>query len=157
MTRRWTFSLRNTLVFGPYMLITRMVLSRRCLQQKQTFFEHTSQQESPPAWTQGAYGPRRIKHSICYPRWGTPLPGQTGGTRSGVPPSRVPTQPGLMGGGTQGGVPPRQGTPWLDLAGVSPRLDLAGVPPLGVDRLKTLPSLVLRTRSVMNIFFTWRF
>ena len=116
-------------------------------------------QESPPAWTQEAYRPRRIKYYSVgyppcrgtplarsdrgYPRWGSP---QLGYPLVGVPPIRVPPSQ----------VPPAQnwlrypppgpgwGTPpHLDLAQVSPspgpgwgtsRLDLARVSPLGVDR-----------------------
>ena len=59
-------------------------------------------QESPPAWTQEAYRPQRIKYSICCP-----IPGGWGGE-----------------------------VPW-------------GTPPPGVDRLKTLPSPILRMRSVI--------
>ena len=172
--------------------------------------------ESPPAWTQEAYRPQRIKYSICYPRWGTsPRPGLTGGgyprwgtpsqvwwgwglpevgyplgrgtpsqvrqgvpkvgypparsdggvpevgyplagvppsqvwwggTWGGVPPGRGTPQPGLTGGVPKVGYPPAGpgwGTPHLDLARVSP-------PPQGVDRLKTLPSLILRMRSVIT-------
>ena len=73
-------------------------------------------QESPPAWTQEAYRPRRIKYSICYPVRGgvpppvgvPPLPGPMWGGVPEVwyPPIGVPPWPGLMGGGTWGGVPP---------------------------------------------------
>ena len=108
------------------------------------------EQGIPPAWTQEAYQPRRIKYSICYPRWGTPpQPGLTGVTRGGYSLAGVPPRSGLMGvpkvgypqpgltGGTQGGVPPgrldrpnggylRWGTPPHQQG--SP-LDLARVPP----------------------------
>ena len=57
------------------------------------------QQKSPPAWTQEAYRPRRIKY---HPRWGTPP--------IRVPSVRVPPWPGLMGS-TQGGVLPLLGYP----------------------------------------------
>ena len=117
--------------------------------------QHYLQQESPPAWTQEAYRPRRIKYySMGYvppigvppaqvwegvPEVGYPHPGLMGGTRGGVSPGQV----WPVGGGTQDGVPPCQGTPrpgqmggtqggvppCLDLAGVPPYLDLAGVPP----------------------------
>ena len=61
---------------------------------------------------------------VGYPSLGYPL--------SGYPPSGYP----LAGPGS--GTPPR-----LDLARVPP-------PPPGVDRLKTLPSLILRMWSVIN-------
>ena len=92
-------------------------------------------QESPPAWTQEAYRPWRIKYSICYMRWGTPpgrgtpQPDLMGGTLggvspAGVPPSQVQWGRGYLrrvpllarsdrGGGTQGGVPPSRGSPQL--------------------------------------------
>ena len=87
------------------------------------------EQESPPAWTQEAYRPRRIKyHSVGYP------PSQVwpgGGTRGGVPPAR--SDGGYLRWGTPFRVPPPVGVcPHLDLAGVSPpppRLDLLGYPP----------------------------
>ena len=112
-------------------------------------------QESP-AWTQEAYRPRRIKYSICWPRWGPPP--------AGVP--QAAPWPGLMGvEGTQGGAPSGRVPPHLDLARVppSPVWTWQGYPPPppppGVDRqmagwmdgqmrVKTYPSLVLRTRSV---------
>ena len=53
-------------------------------------------QESPPAWTQAAYRPRRIKY---YSRWGTP-------PLSGYPPGQV-----WWGGTPQSGYTPHQGTP----------------------------------------------
>ena len=98
-------------------------------------------QESPPAWTQEAYRPRRIKYSICFPKWGTPgrvapQAGLMGDLRWGTPSGRVPPWPGLMGGGTRGGVLPGRVPP---LTGVPPgqvwwgvnKVDLAGVPSPG--------------------------
>ena len=113
------------------------------------------QQESPPAWTQEAYRPPRIKYSICYLRWGTSptgvpsRPGLMGGALGGVSPSRGIPQPGPdrgysppgQTGGTRGGNPPSWTWPGYS-------------PPTGVDRLKTLPSLILRIRSV-NITATF--
>ena len=116
-------------------------------------------QESPPAWMQEAYRPRRIKYStqggVMPPGRGTPLARSDGrDPRWGYPPTRGTPWTGPRGGGYQGGVlpqqgypparsngripevgyPPSRGTP-LDLAWVPPpNLDLAGVPPLGVDR-----------------------
>ena len=101
----------------------------------------------------------QVLHLLSCMMWGTPRPGLMGGYprwgnphQSTFPCQATPPPPGqvwLVGGGTPptrsnrggtwGGVPPRQGYP--------PSY-LAGVPPLGVNRLKTLPSLVLRTRSV---------
>ena len=63
-----------------------------------TVCENIIKQERPPAWTQEAYRLRRIKYSICYPKWGA------------LPQQGYPAQPGLMGG-TWGGVPPGWGTP----------------------------------------------
>ena len=73
-------------------------------------------------------------------------------------------------GGTLGGCPPGWGTPHPDLGGTPGGHLLAGVPPIltwgypgwvspgwgtppptGVDRLKTLPSLILRMRSVIKL------
>ena len=75
-----------------------------------------------------------------YPRWGPPI----GGT-----PER-----GLMGVGYPRwgipcwGYPPGQGTPHQTWLGYPPSGPGWGTPPPDVNRLKTLPSLVLRTRSV---------
>ena len=107
--------------------------------------ENNLTKERPPAWTQVAYRLRRIKYSICYPRWGTPPPpsrgtpgkvwlGGRGYLRWGTP------WPGLTSGGY-----PRWGTP---SRGNPPRLDLARVPPCGQTdgwmngqtRVKILPS-----------------
>ena len=72
---------------------------------------------------QEAYRPRRIKYSICYPRWGTPWrgvpPGQTwwGVPEVGYPPAEVPPGQIWRGEGTWGGVPPWQ---WYPPAGVPP-------------------------------------
>ena len=66
-------------------------------------------QENPPAWTQEAYRPRRIKYSICCP--------VRGGTPSQVtPPPPVLTWPGGY---------PISGTPRPDLVGVYP---ISGIP-----------------------------
>ena len=112
-----------------------------------------------------------ILHS--YPDGGVPpLARSDGGTWGGVPPGQIWWGGYLSWGTPQWGTPcqgtphwdtPHWGTPQLDLAWEPPppQLDLARVPPpagpglgtplpLGVDRLKTLPSLVLRTRSVMR-------
>ena len=129
-----------------------------------SFMEIKLKQESPPAWTQEAYRPRRIKYSICYPRWGT-SPGRgtppvrsDGGYLRWGPPSRVPPparsnrrgtrggvtpQPGPMRG-TWGGVPSEQGYPRPGVMGHprwgTPWQDLLSGPgqgppsPLGVDR-----------------------
>ena len=85
-----------------------------------------TEQESPPAWMQEAYRPRRIKYSVWYPKWGTP--------QQGYPPARFDR------GGTQGGEPPTpsRGTVWRAPGQVwwggsevvPPWLDLAVVPPL---------------------------
>ena len=148
-------------------------------------FKIYSQQESPPAWTQEAYRPHRIKYSICYLRWGTPrqgyprpsLMGGGGYPRWGTlpPPSRgtpgqvwwgvpevgypfaevphqgtthwgTPARPN-GGGGFPSCLPPGKGTPWL---GIPPSGPGRGTPPTGVDRLKTLPSLILRMPSVIT-------
>ena len=104
-------------------------------------------QESPPAWTQEAYRPRRIKYSIYYPVRGgvappAPPPGQVWleVPEVGYPPVGVP--PARSNGGTRGGVP-HQSTPW---SGPPPTWTWLGYP-LGVDRqndgqtrVKTLPS-----------------
>ena len=49
-------------------------------------------QESPPAWTQEAYWPRRIKYSICCP-----VPGGGGGYP--IPARKVPLVQTWLGGG----------------------------------------------------------
>ena len=116
-------------------------------------------QESPPAWTQEAYRPRRIKYSTrggvspsppparCdrgYPRWGTPSrgtpwPGLRGVPGVGYPLTRGSPQPGPMGG-TWGGVPPSQvwqgrGYPrWGPLAGVPWSGLTVGYPRWGTPR-----------------------
>ena len=85
----------------------------------------------------GRYLRRGTPHQ-GIPRRGTPHPGLKGGTQGGVPPSGLPPPPAEPGSGTP---------PWLDLAQVPP--------PLDVDRLKTLPSLILRMRSVKINFWSW--
>ena len=79
--------------------------------------------------------------------WGVP--------KVGYPPAR--SDGGTQGGAPPVGLPPPSGTPppvavsaqELDLAWVPClRLDLCSGTPPGVNRLKTWPSLVLRTRSV---------
>ena len=96
---------------------------------------------------------------------------------TGYPPTRVPPQAGYP----RAGYPPSQGTPrpGYPPARVPPRLDLAGYPPPAapwhsgkcckalwdtgtpppppdVNRLKTLPSPILRMRAVMIIFIRTR-
>ena len=84
-------------------------------------------QESPPAWTQEAYRPWRIKYYSVgvpvhgqvrlgggVPRWGTPLARSNGGYLRWSTPHQGTPLPGLIGGY------PCQGTPHLDLAGVPP-------------------------------------
>ena len=83
-------------------------------------------QESPPAWTQEAYRPRRIKYSICCPVLGGGGRGGCYPITVGYPSSSTPSLPGV----TPPQVPPIRGTFLSDLAGVTPPLsDLAGVPP----------------------------
>ena len=131
-------------------MINVVLLCKVCKLKTKNFKSHVStycmKQESPPAWTQEAYWPQPIKYSICYPvqggypipaggylRWGTPWPGQMG-VLEGVP------------------LGPGWGTPLSDLAGVPPCQTWLGYPPApGEDRLKTLPSLVLRTWSVIIV------
>ena len=112
----------------------------------------TLNKKSPPAWTQEAYRPRRIKY---YSRWGTP-PGQVwwgkylrwGTPLSGYPlarsyggyprwgtPSWSTPWPGPMGG-NQGGVPPHQGTPPARSDGEAPKV---GYPPLGYPPVRVPP------------------
>ena len=77
-------------------------------------------QESPPAWTQEAYRPRRIKYYSVG--WGNPhrVPG---GTRGGVPP------PGQVW--WRGGVYPRWGTPHQGIPrpGLTGGVSEVGYPP----------------------------
>ena len=121
-------------------------------------------QESPPAWTLEAYQPRRIKYySVGYPPARVPpWPGLTRGVPEvGYPPGKV-WQGGTWGGVPSVGVPlsgyppppagPGLGPPgwtWLRYPRPPPPAGPgSGTPPPGVNRLKTLPSLVRRTRSV---------
>ena len=91
-------------------------------------------QESPPVWTQEAYRPRCIKYSICYLRWGTPMPGLMGVPEVGYPqPGEVP--PAGPGWSTPSPSGPGRGTP--------PR---CGQTDRHVSK-HNLP-IVLRTRSV---------
>ena len=60
-------------------------------------------QESPPAWTQDGYRPRRIKYAICYLRWGTP-------PSRGTPLPGVPTPSQVSWGYLRWGTP-QQGYP----------------------------------------------
>ena len=112
------------------------------------------QQESPPAWTQEAYRPPCSEYSFC--------PGRGGGYLTGYPPRGGPGAP--PGGVTWPGTPPGGGVPdrpppyclmafWEMLQSIMGY----GYPPLWTDRLmdgqtrvKTLPSLVLRTRAVIT-------
>ena len=108
-------------------------------------------QESPPAWTQEAYRPLRIKYY-----WGGVPPPPIG-----VPPARPDWGGGLpeVGypqsgpmGGTQGGVPPHQGTPparsdrgwgylrWGTPHRGTPWPGLMGVPEVGYPHQGTPPA-----------------
>ena len=101
-------------------------------------------QESPPAWTQGAYRLRRIKYSICFPKWGNPWVPHLGYP---PPPSQVQRgvggtpQPGLMG------VPPDQvqwgvgGTPW-QASGYTPGQVQWGIPKVGYPLGRGTPGQV---------------
>ena len=76
--KNWSCACTKTILGDPWARVLGSKLSEISIS-----FDHSKKnQESPPAWTQEAYRPRRIKY---YPRWGTPSP-------VGVPP-----QPGLMG------------------------------------------------------------
>ena len=85
------------------------------------------QQESPSAWTQEAYRPRRIKYSIYYLRWGTswqgyPSPGQVcleGCPRWGTPLAGVPPSQVCLWGYLRWGTPP-SGPGWTN---PPPRVD----------------------------------
>ena len=105
------------------------------------------EQESPPAWTQEAYRPRRIKHSICCPIRGgyLPWPGGylpwLGGTYSG---SGVAT---LVGGTYPG----RGRVPIL--AGGYTHHGHPHPPPPRCGQNENITSrLVLRTRSVIKLW-----
>ena len=134
------------------------------------------QQESPPAWTQEAYRPLRSKCSLCCWGRGVPHPVMVGGgvTLSSHGGGRVPIQ--FWWGGVPPHHPDLAwGYPiqswWGDiLRGTPHHPDLAGVPPppsrpgmgyppthrpgMGypptemVDKVKTLPSVILRMRAV---------
>ena len=107
-------------------------------------------QDSPPAWTQEAYCPPRSKCSLCWSvgGGGTPQPGMGyPPTWDGVPP---PTWDGVPPWTWDGvhlpriwdGVPP-----WPDLGWGTP------LPRLGCEltnKLKTVPSPILRMRAVIN-------
>ena len=116
-------------------------------------------QESPPAWTQEACRPQRIKYSICCPipgrvgtlvggwiPWGTPpLPiGTWGGRYLGVP------HRDLAGGRYLGGPPvrtfPRGWVPWpgVRYLGVSP--STPGCQQTDTCENSTLPSYHVRGR-----------
>ena len=86
-------------------------------------FKTFAQQESRPAWTQEAYRPRRIKYSICFPKWGTPRQGYPSARSDGGYLRRGTPQLGLMGG-TWGGVAPSRGYPpsqvWWGVPKVGP-------------------------------------
>ena len=95
-----------------------------------------------------------------YLRWGTPLARSDRGVpKVGYPPARsdwgvpeVGNPPPLLGYLPPSGYPHLRGYPPLGYPphwGTPPGWTWLGYPPLGVDRLKTLPSLVLRTRSVI--------
>ena len=88
-------------------------------------------QESPPAWTQEAYRPRRIKYYrggvLPPPSRGTPGQVWWGVTRGGVSPHQDTPQSGLTGG-TRGGVPPIR-VP--SLSGYSPARSDGGLPEVG--------------------------
>ena len=94
-------------------------------------FEHFCTQESPPAWTQDAYRPLRIKCSLCWrgvpsPRsgGGVPRPRSWGGTPSQV--RREGTLSQVRGGYP---IPGLEGVPHPDLVrGVVPQ-----VPPPGPE------------------------
>ena len=99
--------------------------------------QHTIKTNTRKSSCVNAHRPRRIKYSICYPRWGTPLArsdGGGGGTWGWVPPVaevRLPSQ-------VQPGGYPRWGTPQqgYPLAGVPPPsrgTSLQGYPPARSD------------------------
>ena len=115
------------------------------------------QKQESPVWTLEAYRPQHNKYSICCP-----VPTLDRGlptlARGYLPWLGVPT---LDGGYLPWGilplcVPTGGYLPWGTWG-----LDLAGVPPpLRVNRLKTLPSPILRMRSVItctHLFFVFTF
>ena len=132
------------------------------------------QQGYPPARsnggvTRGGVPPARSDGEVPEvgypPGKGIPWSGLIGGYRGGVLPWQAYPWPGLAVGYPRWGTPPSRGTPQPGLMGGVPQLDLAGYPPpvwtwpwypppTGVDRLETLPSLILRMRSVINPLFT---
>ena len=113
----------------------------------------THLKESPPAWTQEAYRPRRIKYSICFPKWGQVRWGypKWGTHEQGVPQARSDR-------GYPRWVTSQQGYPlgWTWLGYSLPRPGRGTL--LGVDRQidgwmdrhvwKHYLPVVLRTRSV---------
>ena len=80
-----------------------------------------SVQQESSAWTQEAYRPRRIKYSICYPRW--------------IPPSRGTPRPLLTGGYLRWGTP-QQG---YTLTGVPPARSDRGLPKVGYPLSRSYP------------------
>ena len=95
-----------------------------CTSVHAVIFKPQEQQDSPPAWTQEAYGPPCSKYSLCCPNW-VPPPARVPPLarvppRPGYPPARVPPQLDLPG------YPPGQGTPPAGPARVPPR---PGYPP----------------------------
>ena len=121
-----------------------------------------TEQESPPAWTQEAYRPRRIKYLLSYPGCG----GGTGGTPSLA---RVPPILTWMGGGVtpfcsdlaRSGVPPI--LTWDQSLGYLPErirdqwkyygmeMGYPPPPPRFEQTANMTSRLVLRTRSVKTL------
>ena len=100
-------------------------------------------QESPPAWTQEPYRPRRIKYSICFPKWGYP---------NSPPPAGGTPRPGLTGGYLRWGTPPGRGYPPTRSDSGAPEVRYPPPPQVWTDKQsETITSrLILRTRSVMK-------
>ena len=117
-----------------------------------------AKQESPPALTRK----RHTDRCIASPRYAVLVGGGGGGTWPGPAGGGYPGRGGTLAGGGypgQGGGYPGQGgtlvggVPWLGGGGV-PIPAWIGTPPPGcgqTDKLKILPPLVLRTRSVKMV------
>ena len=109
-------------------------------------------QESPPAWTQGAYRLSRSKYTLCCSGRGYPLPPSWDLTWIGRVPHPVPSPcPGIWPG--WGGTPPRALPPSWDLTwmgGDPTPLRMRAVTKKATD---ALGQTYLQIPTLLGIFF----